>query len=117
MQKKTRLDIEFEGLTQGGLSHADFRALWESKLEDWVEAKMDMPTADTLYRKYLCKLNAELRRLVLSKDWRVDGEDNPPRKCKTWEDGERMMEEKMGGCVTKCGIGAHGVKEFLRKKR
>jgi hypothetical protein len=79
MQKMTRLDKEFEALEQGGLSHADFRALFESKLQDMEESKMDMPSEQTLYRKYLVKINPELRVRVLSKEWKIDGEGKPPR--------------------------------------
>ena len=48
MQKMVRLDQEFEMLQQGALSHADFRALWEDKLQDMIESDMDMPTEQTL---------------------------------------------------------------------
>ena len=73
LQKLTRLDREFEGLEQGGLSHADFRALFDSKIQDMEEASMDMPSTHTLFRKYLQKLNPELRvkiqsRITRSKD-------------------------------------------------
>ena len=55
MQKMTRLDKEFDALEQGGFSHADIRALWESKLQDMEESRMDMPSEQTLQRKYLLK--------------------------------------------------------------
>ena len=61
LQKQCRLDGEYNALEQGGLSHADFRALWDSKLQDMEEAKMDMPTEATLFRHYLRKLSRELR--------------------------------------------------------
>ena len=65
-----RLDKEFESLEQGGMSHADFRALFESKLRDMEESDMDRMTPDTLYRKYLTKLNAELRTRIMSRNGR-----------------------------------------------
>jgi hypothetical protein len=86
MQKQVRLDQEFEMLAQGGMSHADYRALWESKLQDLQEAGMDLPTETTLYRKYLMKLNASLRTRVLSKEWKLDGPDLPTRPLKTYKD-------------------------------
>ena len=57
MQKMVRLDQEFAALQQGALSHADFKTLWEDKLLDTIDAEMDMPTEQTLFRNYLCKLN------------------------------------------------------------
>ena len=86
MQKQVRLDCEFEILAQGGMSHADFRALWESKLQDLREAGMDMPTEGTLYRKYLMKLNTDLRQRVLSREWKLDGPDQPTRPLRTYKD-------------------------------
>ena len=98
MQKVVRLDKEFEALEQGGLSHADFRALWDAKLQDMEESGMDMPTETTLYRKYLTKLSPGLRMQVISKDWKIDGPDKPPRMVKTYQDIARAvglaLEEK-----------------------
>ncbi len=48
LQKMTRLDREFDALVQGNMTHADFRALWDSKLQDMEESGMDMPTSSTL---------------------------------------------------------------------
>ncbi len=83
MQKMVRLDREFEALEQGGLSHADFRALWESKLLDIKDSAMDMPTEATLMRKYLMKIHPDLRAKVLTKEWKIDGPDKPPRMPET----------------------------------
>ena len=91
MQKMVRLDKEFESLEQGGLSHADFRALWVSKLQDMEESMMDMPTPQTLYRKYLTKLNPDLRVRVLSKEWKIDGEDMPARMPATHEEDRKSV--------------------------
>ncbi len=66
LQKMTRLDREFDALAQGNMSHADFRALWDNKLQDMEESGMDMPTTITLYRKYLQKINPEMRTRILS---------------------------------------------------
>ena len=68
MQKKVRLDHQFENLQQGGMSHADFRAVWTDVIQGMTEAKMDLPSEETLFRKYLIKLNPEFRKNVLSKD-------------------------------------------------
>ena len=91
MQKMTRLDREFEALEQGGLSHADFRALFESKLQDMEDSAMDMPTEQTLYRKYLVKLNPELKVRVLQKEWKIDGEGRPPRMPNTHQEIARAI--------------------------
>ena len=87
LQRQTRIDREFESLVQGGLSHAEFRALFEDKLQDIRECPgMDMPSEKLLYRKYLAKIKPEYRLRVMQKDWKIDGEDNPPRTCKTYHD-------------------------------
>ena len=85
MQKKARADMAFAKCSQGGLTHAEFQVLWEEKLEQMREAGVDMPTVDTLHRNYLVRLNHELRVSVQSKDWRIDGPEEPPRKTETWE--------------------------------
>ena len=79
LQKQIRLDDDFEKLNQGSLSHADFRALFVSTLQDMEFANMDIPSETTLYRKYLTKLNDQLRTRVMSKEWKIDGEDKPAR--------------------------------------
>ena len=66
MQKTIRLDREFAMLEQGGMSHADFRALFESKLQDMEESDMDMPTEKTLFREYLTKLTPENRTRIFA---------------------------------------------------
>ena len=83
LQKMTRLDGEFDRLVQGNLSHADFRALFESKLMDMEDSGMDMPTEQTMFRKYLSKIDAEMRVRVMSKEWKIDGPNLPPRSPKT----------------------------------
>ena len=68
MQKMVRLDREFEQLEQGGMTHADFRAMLEDKIQDMKECKgLDMPTTQTLFRKYLTKLSPDLRGRIMSK--------------------------------------------------
>ena len=86
LQKMTRLDREFEALMQGLMTHADFRALWDSKLQDMEESGMDMPTASTLYRKYLGKIQPELRTRIMAKEWKIDGPDTPARNPQTHQD-------------------------------
>jgi hypothetical protein len=68
------------------MSHSDFRALFESKLQDMDESPMDMPTEQTLYRKYLTKIAPTLRNQVLSKEWKIDGEDKPARTPTTYKE-------------------------------
>ena len=65
MQKHVRLEHEFANLAQGNSSHADFRAMFESKLMDMqVCPKFDMPTERTLFVKYLSKLNPGLAQRI-----------------------------------------------------
>ena len=79
LQRQTRIDREFESLVQGGLSHAEFRALFEDKLQDIRECPgMDMPSEKLLYRKYLAKIKPEYRLRVMQKDWKIDGGERCP---------------------------------------
>ena len=41
---------------------------------------------DILFRRYLSKLPLDLKNAAMSHSWPLDGEDNPHRKCKTWQD-------------------------------
>ena len=97
--KQSRMDKEFEALQMGAMSHADFRALFEAKLQDMEECEgLDMPTEQTLYRAYLNKIHGELRAVTLSKDWKLDGKDKPARRAVTWKDVAKAvsmhLEEK-----------------------
>ena len=98
MQKTLRLDLQFENLQQGGMSHADFRAVWTQTIQDMKGAQMDLPSEKTLYRKYLMKLNPELRKNVISKDWKIDGKGKPQRAPETALDLQKavglFLEEK-----------------------
>ena len=47
---------------------------------------MDMPTASTLFRKYLAKIHPDMRLRVLGKEWRIDGADRPPRQVANYRD-------------------------------
>jgi len=86
MQKMTRLDLEFESMQQGSMSHSDFRAMFVRKLQDMRASDMDMPSEGTLYRKYLAKLRSEYRVGVQAREWRIDGADKPARLPKTWQE-------------------------------
>ena len=83
-QREDRLEKEFEALQMGRTSHAEFRSLWEEKLNECLEAgvyRADEATYEArLKRKYLSKISAELRSTVLGKVWMLDGEDKPSRK-------------------------------------
>eukprot|EP00973_Karenia_brevis_P031716 4377480-Karenia_brevis.AAC.1 len=74
------------------MSHADFRALFDAKLQDMEDCpNYDMPTKAMLYRSYLTKLNPELRAGVQAKDWRIDGQDKPARAPKTYPELARAV--------------------------
>ena len=95
-QRQDRLDKEFEALQMGKLSHAEFRSLFEEKVEDMEDAKLSMATCqDTLKRKYLSKLPHEFRRSVLSQLWPLDGEDKQPRRPNSWEEVADAVEMEM----------------------
>ena len=84
MMKKIRLDKEWTALAQGGLTHAKFRAAFETKLLDMKEAGIEIPTTQNLFLAYLTRLNSELATASLAKEYRIDGDDCPPRKPTTW---------------------------------
>ncbi len=86
MQKRIRLDKAFATVQQGGLSHANFRATFDNLLQDMEDSGMDMPTEETLHRNYLTKLRSELRIKVMSKEWKIDGQDKPARNATTYKE-------------------------------
>ena len=75
----------------GRLSHSAFRAEWEYCLEELEEAGVDMPSEDTLYRRYLRKITPELRASVLKQVFSLDDE-GPPWKTLTWKEVADCVE-------------------------
>ena len=49
MQKQERLEREFQDLQMGRLAHSALRVEWEHLLDE-MDAGIDMPTANTLFR-------------------------------------------------------------------
>ena len=98
-QREDRLEKEFEALQMGRMGHAEFRSLWEEKLDECLEAgvyRADEATYESrLKRKYLSKISAELRSTVLSKVWMLDGEEKPARKPNSWDEVARAIEIEM----------------------
>eukprot|EP00972_Heterocapsa_arctica_P067123 9906824-Heterocapsa_arctica.AAC.1 len=45
----------------GKLLHSTLLATWEDKFEDIEDAQIDVPTVDTLFRRYLTKIPSDLR--------------------------------------------------------
>ena len=87
------MDKEFQALSMDKKSHAQFRVKFESALVDMGEASMDVPSPETLYRKYISKISSDLRDAVLGKLWVLDGDDCPSRKPKTWEEVADCCEQ------------------------
>ena len=93
LQREDRLDKEFEALKQGNSTHAEFRALFGEKLDEVEDAKMDLVESEaTIRRKYLSKLNLDLRATVLSKTWPLGGEERPSRRPTTWVEVATAVE-------------------------
>ena len=92
MQKQERVEKEFHDLSMGRLPHSTFHTEWEYLLDEMEEAGVDMPTQDTLFRRYLSKVTPEFRSLVLGRTFSLDGEEKPPRKPKTWEEVAECIE-------------------------
>ncbi len=95
MQRQDKADRVFEALSQGALPHSSFRALWEEALEELEDAACEIPGEATLRRKYVWKLNADLRSAVLGKLWPLDSEADPPRRPKTWEEVAECVEMEL----------------------
>ena len=72
--------------TNGGLSHVEFRLQWAKLLLQMCTVGMSEYGPDTLQRCYLTKLNPDLKKGVMAREWRLDGEDQPSRSVKTWQD-------------------------------
>jgi hypothetical protein len=94
MQRKERVEKEFEDLVMGKLSHSAFRAEWEYYLEEFGDAELDLPSKDTLYRRYLRKITPELRSAVLKQVWQLEPDGNP-RKPETWEEVAECVEMEL----------------------
>ena len=98
MTRQSRLDAEFDRLQQGSIRHSEFKLAWEKQLQSMKEAAMEIPGKETLYRKYLAKLNPSYRTPLMQKDWRLDGPDLPARRFTTWQEIAKavnlMLEER-----------------------
>ena len=110
LQKMTRLDQEYQALCQGGMNHAEFRVLFESKLQDMAECtNYEVPMESVLYRNYLCKLRQNLKSEVLRKEWKLDGPTNPPRPMATWRDVAKavglLLEERSDIDAARVAVG------------
>ena len=110
LQKLTRLDQEYQALCQGAMNHAEFRCLFESKLQDMTECEnYEMPSESVLYRNYLCKLRPDLKSEVMRKEWKVDGPTNPPRPTATWRDVAKavglLLEERSDIDAARVAVG------------
>ena len=57
----------------GRLAHSAFYVEWERLLLEHEEADIQVPDANTLFRKYVGKLAPELRSRILSNTWVLDG--------------------------------------------
>ena len=66
LTKQTRIEIEFNQLEMGRLSHPAFLVEWERLLISMDDAKITLPDENTLSRRYLQKLVPDLRSVLLS---------------------------------------------------
>ena len=96
-QREDRLDKEFERLEMGrSTTHVEFRSLFEEKLEELEDAEMGLASdKETLKRKYLSKLQPDLRRAVLGQLWPLDGEEHQTRRPRTWEEVAEAVEMEL----------------------
>ena len=96
MQRQERVEGESLNFQMGIMPHGRFRVMWEDKPEDWEEAEIPLMDSDTLFRRYLSKLPLDLKNAAMSRSWPLDGEDNPHRKCKTWQDVADAVDMEFG---------------------
>ena len=82
-----------------GSTHAEFRSLWEEKLEEVVRHQVivlsDSTSEEKLHRYYHSKVTNELRHTVMGKLWILDGKDSPPRKTRTWEEVAEAIDREL----------------------
>ena len=108
-EQRERIDAEFNNVTQGRSTHAEFRAKWESILDDMSDAGMALAqpsAAEDLRRIYLRKLTPDLRKAVMDKPsgWPLDGEGHPSRVPRTWEEVAEAVELEL---MTRTDIRTH----------
>ncbi len=85
-------------MNQGSMHHAEFRSYFEAKLDEMEDASLDVVhSSATLRRKYLSKLNKDLRGAVLGKMWPLDGMESASRKPNTWEEVAQAVELELEG--------------------
>ena len=104
-QRKERVEKEFRELEMGTMPHGRFRILWEDKLDDFIEANLQMPNSEKLYRRHLAKLPYELKAAVTSQVWTLDGDGSQARKCRTWQDIAEAVEMELQTRVDVAAIG------------
>ena len=60
--------------------------MFEDKLLEMEEAKVDVPSSESLYITYMKKLNQDTRTRVMARDWKLDGDASIPREPRTWQE-------------------------------
>ena len=97
IQKRERLDREFEALAQGQCAYAEFKARWRNVLEDMREAEIQSANNDEhLYRAYVRKIDESLRKAVFDKMHNFGTETAPIlREPNTWEEVDRCCIKEL----------------------
>ena len=101
-QTQIRLDNDFKGLTMGGRPHAEFRSLFEQKIDEMEEFECLVSPA-ALCRAYLTKITPDLRQAVMYREWPLDPGDGDKasmhRAPVTWQEVARccvlVLEKRM----------------------
>ena len=68
--------------------------MFEQKIDEMEDAKC-CPDPDTLHRQYLSKISDDLQSVVMAKTWNLDGESEPMRKARTWEEVAEAVEMEL----------------------
>jgi hypothetical protein len=93
LTKQTRVEIEFNKLEMGRLSHPPFLTEWERLLIAKDDVQIKIPDENTLFRRYLQKLVPDLRQVLLSRGWVLDA--GPPRKPTTWKECAECVGQEL----------------------
>lgn len=72
MQRQARVERAFEAIER------------EYILGELVLARIDMPSANTLFGRYSAKISQNLRNVAIPRIWNL-GPTGPPGKLATWE--------------------------------
>ena len=98
LNRVVRLEREFDELQQGSLPFIEFRTLFQKKLLEMEHARIEKPSEAQLWRRFMYKLNPNLRERVMHKEFPI-GPNEKMMRPTTWKEVARacqiVLEEAM----------------------